>query len=264
LLLLARNAGHEIVGVSRTRENVPSPAQGRHGDYDRPETLLSAYDGLDRLLIIPTPDMSPGARGRQFVAAIDAAVSTGVGHVVLVSSAATRETAETDMYAAYWTGEQHLMKTAPRWTILRMNYYGESFAQMAAMTLETGVMPGLGENRVAFVSRDDLGAASAGILLGKGQAGAIYSATGPAVGGAARAALVAEMTGKPTRYAVLDEAQLRHWISQSGMPAEYVEPLIDIEKTFVSGMLDIVTGDIERLADRPARTLREVLSRQFA
>ena len=82
--------------------------------------------------------------------------------------------------------------------------------------------------------------------------------------GAERAALVSEMTGKPTRFAVLDETQLRDWFSQSGMPAEYVDPLIDIEKVFVAGMFDIVTGDIERLADRPARSLREVLSRQLA
>ncbi len=47
------------------------------------------------------------------------------------------------------------------------------------MSLGTGVLPGLGENRVAFVSRDDLAAAAAGIL-GEGDAGAIYNATGPA------------------------------------------------------------------------------------
>jgi NAD(P)H dehydrogenase (quinone) len=63
------------------------------------------------------------------------------------------------------------MRTAPRWTILRMNYYAESFAQVASMSLGTGVVPGLGENRVAFVSRDDLAGAAAGILLGDGHAG---------------------------------------------------------------------------------------------
>src|SRR5688572_11606464 len=91
--LRARGGNHDIVGISRTPETVQPPAEGRHGDYDRPETLVEAYDGLHRLLIIPSADVRPGVRDRHFVAAIDAAVNTGIGHIVLISSAATREVA---------------------------------------------------------------------------------------------------------------------------------------------------------------------------
>lgn len=262
--LKARGKNHSFVGISRTPETVQPPAEGRQGDYDRPEALAASYKGVDRLLIIPSSDVRPGVRGLHFVAAIDAAVNTGVGHIVLISSAATRETAEPEMYAAYWTGEQHLMKTAPRWTILRMNYYAESFAQVAAMSLRTGLLPALGENRVAFVSRDDLAAAAAGILLGEGHAGSIYHATGPAaLTGPERAALMSEIAGKPMRFAVFDEAQLRGGLSQAGVPQEYIDALVDIEKSFVAGRFDIVTGDVERLAGRRPRPLPEVLSSQL-
>lgn len=62
---------------------------------------------------------------------------------------------------------------------------------------------------MAFVSRDDLAGAAAGILLGDGHAGAIYNATGPvAVTGTERAAAISEITGKPLRFAILDEVQL--------------------------------------------------------
>lgn len=258
--LKARGGNHNVVGISRTPETVQSPAEARRGDYDRPETLNEAYSGLDRLLIIPSADVRPGIRDRHFMAAIDAAVKAGVGHIVLMSSAATREVPGRKMFAAYWTGEQHLMKTAPRWTILRMNYYAESFAQVAAMSLGAGVLPGLGENRVAFVSRDDVAAAAAGILLGEGHAGAIYNATGPAaVTGAERAALMSETTGKALRFIVHDEAHFRGGLSQAGVPQEYADSLIDIEEHFVAGDYDIVTGDVERLAGRRPRLLREVL-----
>jgi NAD(P)H dehydrogenase (quinone) len=263
--LKARGDHHSLVGISRTPETVQPPIEGRHGDYDRPGTLIEAYSGLDRLLIIPSADVRPGVRDRHFVAAIDAAVSVGVEHIVLMSSAATREVAEREMFAAYWTAEQHLMKTAPRWTILRMNYYAESFAQVAAMSLGTGVLPGLGENRVAFVSRDDVAAAAAGILLGEGHAGAIYNATGPAaVTGAERAALMSETTRKPVRFVVLDETSLRGGLSQAGVPHEYIDSLIEIERHFVAGSFDIVTGDVGRLAGRQTRPLRDVLVQQFS
>lgn len=109
--LKARGPGHSPVGISRTPATVQS-AEGRHGDYDYPATLVRAYEGFDRLLIIPSAEVRPGIRDRHFAAAIDAAVDVGVGHIVMISSAATRQVAESEMYASYWTGEQHLMRTA--------------------------------------------------------------------------------------------------------------------------------------------------------
>ncbi|WP_077033431.1 NAD(P)H-binding protein [Pelomonas sp. KK5] len=258
--LLGRGGGHEIVGISRTPATVPAPVQGRRGDYDQPDSLAQAYAGLDRLLIIPSADLAPGARARQLVAAIDAGVRAGVGHIVLVSSAGTRQAAEPAVGAAYWTGEQHLMRTAPRWTVLRMNFYAEAFGQEVARSLATGMLTGLGENRVAFVSRDDVGAAAAGLLLGEGHAGAVYEATGPAaISGAERAALVAELTGKPFGYVVISEAQLRGGLAKSGLPPALVETVVGLRTKFIDGDFDVVSGSVERLAGRPPRTLRDVL-----
>ena len=86
--LLQRPDGHEVVAISRTPETVSGPAQGRFGDYNRPESLAEAYAGLDRLLIITTADPEPGKRGAQNVAAIDAAVKAGVKHIVFMSAVA--------------------------------------------------------------------------------------------------------------------------------------------------------------------------------
>ena len=172
--LLQRPGGHEVVAITRTPETVSGPAQGRFGDYNRPESLAEAYAGLDRLLIIPT--LEPGKRAAQNVAAIDAAVRAGVKHIVFMSTAGARQEEEPALSASYWRGEQHLIATAPAWNILRMNFYAESFVQQAQASLDRGVLTGLAENRVAFVARGDVAAAAAGILIGDGHAGAIYNA----------------------------------------------------------------------------------------
>jgi NAD(P)H dehydrogenase (quinone) len=196
--LLLRSGGHEVVAITRTPETVAGPAQARFGDYNRPESLAEAYAGLDRLLIITTVDPEPGKRGAQNVAAIDAAVKAGVKHVVFMSAVGTRWEEEPARGASYWRGEQHLIATAPVWTILRMNFYAEAFVQLAQAALRQGVLAGLAENRAAFVARDDVAAAAAGILIGDGHAGAIYTATGAErVSGADRAATLSEITGKP-------------------------------------------------------------------
>jgi len=125
--LLRRPGGHKVVAISRTPETVSGPAQGRFGDYNQPESLAEAYAGLDRLLIIPTVD--PVKRVAQNVAAIDAAVRAGVKQIVFMSAAGARKEEEPALGASFWRGEQHLIATAPAWTILRMNFYAEALVQ---------------------------------------------------------------------------------------------------------------------------------------
>jgi NAD(P)H dehydrogenase (quinone) len=259
--LLQRPDGHEVVAITRTPETVSGPAQGRFGDYNRPESLAEAYAGLDRLLIISTVDPEPGKRGAQHVAAIDAAVRAGVKHIVFTSAAGTRKEEEPALGASYWRGEQQLIATAPAWTILRMNFYAEALVQQAKASLAQGVLTGLAENRVAFVARGDVAAAAAGILIGDGHAGAIYNATGPErLSGAERAALIAEITGRPLAFLAVTEEQLRAGLTQTGLPVEVVNVVISIQASFAAGAFDIVTGDVERLGGRPPKPLRDVLA----
>ncbi len=256
--LAKRGAGHEIVAVSRTPEGVSGDVTRRLGDYDRPETLGPAYAGLDRLLIIPTSDPRRGKRAEQNIAAIDAAARAGVGLVVLMSAAGTREQEEPALGASYWVGEQRLIKTAPKWTILRMNYYAEALAREAKMSAAMGALAGLSENRVAFVSRDDVGAAAAGILIGEGHVGAIYVATGPeSLTGAERAAVIAKITGKPMGFVTIAEQAMRAGLITVGMPEDVVNIILSIQADFSAGAFDIVTGDVERLVGRPPKPLAD-------
>ena len=260
--LLQRAGGHEVVAITRTPETVALPAHGRFGDYDRIESLAAAYAGLDRLLLIPTLDPRPGRRGAQNVAAIDSAVKAGVRQIVFMSAAGARQSEEPVLGAPYWHGEQHLIATAPAWTILRMNFYAESFVQQAQASLAQGVLAGLTENRVAFVARADVAAAAAGILLGDGHAGATYNATGPErLSGAERAALVAEIAGRPLAFRAVAEEQLRAGLAKASLPAGVVTTVISIQASFAAGAFDILTGDVERLGGRPPIPLRDVLVR---
>src|SRR5258706_2090103 len=236
--LLQRPGGHEVVAITRTPVTVSGPAQGRFGDYNRPESLAEAYAGLDRLLIIPT--VEAGKRRAQNAAAIDAAVKAGVKHIVFMSAAGARQEEEL-LGASYWWGEQHLVATAPAWTILRMNFYAEALVQLAQASLDQGVLTGLAENRVAFVARGDVAAAAAGILIGEGHEGAIYSATGPErSSGVVRASLIAKITGRPLAFRVITKEQLRAGLTQAGLPAAVVNTIIRLQASFSAGDLDIL------------------------
>lgn len=207
----ARVSGQGIVAISRSPRKVEADGvEGRFGDYNDPSSLATAYQGLDRLLLIPSTDMRPGQRAQQIHSAIDTAVAAGVPHIVYMSTAGARNVPAPNIAADYFASEQYLMRQARHWTVLRMSYYAEAFAQEAQMGLAHGVIVGLGENKVSFVSRDDLAAAAAGILAADGHDGAIYTGTGPeSLTGARRAAAVARLTGKPVSFMALPAEALR-------------------------------------------------------
>lgn len=261
--LKARSAQDQIVAISRSPEKIAvAGVDARYGDYDDAAALAKAYQGLDRLVLIPGMDLRPGARARQLITAMDAANAAGVQHIVFISGSGVWNDPAGNNAGDYFAAEQHLMRSAKHWTILRMSYFAESFAQEAQMSLAHGALAGLAENKVSFVCRDDVAAAAAGILLGDEHDGAIYAATGPAaVTGAERAALVAKVTGKPMAFAILPEATLKGMLEKSGLPEVIVNTVIAIQKKYVAGSFDIVTGDIEKLSGRRPLSLEQVLAK---
>ncbi|KVK53998.1 NAD(P)-dependent oxidoreductase [Agrobacterium deltaense] len=243
--LHARGRGHNIVAISRT-----------------PNTAIA---GLDRLILIPSAQLEPGVRGRQISAAVDAAVKAGVAHVYLVSAAGTREETTPAIGEAYWTAEQHLIRHAPRWTIMRMNYYIEAMIDELKSAIDQGLVAGLGSERVAYVSRDDLAAALAGVLVSDGHSGAIYNVTGPeTLSGEDRAAALSEVTGKSIPFVVITEEVLQGGLNQAGLPDVVIGALTDIKRDFVAGKYDILTTDLERLSGRKPQRLRDLLAKSLA
>ncbi|WP_431090628.1 SDR family oxidoreductase [Paenibacillus sp. 8b26] len=264
--LLERAAGqHSVVAITRSPEkNTIDGVEARFGDYNQPSSLIEAYKGLDRLVLIPSSEVIPGRRSEQFIAAIDAAVEAGVPHIVLISSAGVRNTEKSNIAYDYFVGEQHLIRKASKWSILRMNYYAESLIMDGQMSLAYGVLSGLTENKVAFVSRDDIAAAAAGLLLGDDHDGAIYNGTGPeSLTGAQRAELIAKASGKPLSYITVPVETLQAQLQQGGLPAEIINLIVSSQQNFSTGDFDIVTGDIEKLSGRPARSLESILSTAF-
>ncbi|WP_201305465.1 SDR family oxidoreductase [Paenibacillus puerhi] len=264
--LLERAAGqHSVVAITRSPEKIAiDGVEARFGDYNQPSSMIEAYKGLDRLLLIPSSEVKPGHRSEQFIAAIDAAVEAGVPHIVLVSSAGVRNTEKSNIAYDYFVGEQHLIRKASKWSILRMNYYAESFIMDAQMSLAHGVLPGFTENKVAFVSRDDIAAAAAGLLLGDDHDGAIYNGTGPeSLTGAQRAELITKTSSKPVSFITVPVETLQAQLQQVGLPAEIINLIVSSQQNFSTGDFDIVTGDIEKLSGRPARSLESILSNAF-
>jgi len=260
--LKSRAPEAQLVGISRTPDKVSALGiEARFGDFDQPDSLTKAFAGLDRLLIIPSSDLRPGVRATQGQAAIQSAADAGVEHVVFTSSLGTRSAEIPHLWQSYFVPEQALMRLAKKWTILRMAYFAESFIDEIRMSLPRGAHVSTSNTPVNFVSRDDLAAAAAGILVGEGHHGAIYQATGPAaLDGAARAALAAKVIGKNLAFAAVNAAQYREGLAATGLPSFVVEAVLNIQDMWSVGGFNVTTGDVERLSGRRPRSLEDVMT----
>lgn len=254
-------AAENLVAISRTPKTDRTYA-GRLGDYDQSETLVAAYQGLDRLLLIPGADLRPGIRSRQMLAAVDAAAQAEVGHVFLLSATGTQREGESAVGAAYWHSEQALIKSAiPAWTILRMSYFSETLVEEVRMSLTAGGLAMLEDSRVSFVSRGDVAKAAAAALTSEGHEGAIYQLTGSeALRGEAVCRLVAQQIQRPFALNVMPAEVLRAGLLKMGLPDVVADAVVSMKARQARGAYDIVSGDIVRLTGGTPCSLAEILA----
>jgi NAD(P)H dehydrogenase (quinone) len=263
--LLARGAKPaEIVAITRTPEKLSAfAAKGmtvRAGDFDAPAGLAAAFKGIDTLLIIPTSDLRPGVRTPQHKAAVAAAKAAGVRHVVYISTVAARP--GQDLMQSHLDTEQAVFASGMAWTVLRMGMYFENLFMGALQhALASGAYAATGAAPRANLSRDDIAAASAGLLLGRGHEGAVYHLTGTAsLTPAEIAATIGQVFGKPVQAVIITDEQYAGGLKAAGLPDFVIEAVLGIEQTAARGMLDVVTGDIERLSGRKPTALADFLA----
>jgi NAD(P)H dehydrogenase (quinone) len=83
-------------------------------DFDKQETLKSAFTGVDKLMIISTDTFDTETRVRSQNRAIDAAIAANVKHVYYTSTACGGYTNKSDVYIqqGHFQTENYLKKSA--------------------------------------------------------------------------------------------------------------------------------------------------------
>src|ERR1700677_55853 len=158
---LRRLGAKKVIAATRTpgkhKELAALGVEEREADFDRPETLPKAFRGVERLLLISTDSLhAPGVRIKQHRAAIQAAVSARVEHVVYTSLPNAHPTEEPSIPDDHFWTEVALFESGLDWTILRNNLYAEVILRFLPFALKTGkLMSATGSQGRSYVSRDD-------------------------------------------------------------------------------------------------------------
>lgn len=234
----------------------------RAGDFNQPSGLAAAFQGVERLVIIPTGDLQPGVRRKQQTDAIQAAVASGVRHVMYISTVSPRPDPNNELLDSHFATEQALIGSAAAWTILRMSVYTEALLNGAKQAIEKGAYSAVPGAPAAYVVRDDLAATAAGILATSGHAGITYHATGPqSVSQEEIAEALSQAAGKKIAFTALTEAQHRAGLEAAGLPPFVVNIIAGFQAALRAGAFDLISGDVERLGGKPPESPAEFFAR---
>jgi NAD(P)H dehydrogenase (quinone) len=222
----------------------------RHGDYDDPASLRTAFAGADVLLLVSSPDTTPGVRPRQHGNAIEAARAAGVGRIVYTS--AIGADGGPGFLADHGLTEGLLRDSGLPHTALRNSFYRELAVHPGLReVVAAGELRAGGAGRpVNFAPIRELGLAAAAALTDDRHAGAVYELRGPLWTYAELAATLAEVSGRPVAYRPVPAADLGE--------IAFVYDLI------ASGMFSEPSDDLEELLGRPAEPLRDAVAAALA
>lgn len=231
----------------------------RQGDFDRPETLDSAFAGIDRLLII-SADGDNETRIRQHSNAAEAAERAKVGFIAY-TSIANAEGSTMFLAPPHVTAEEAILKTGIPYSFLRNNWYLENEASSIQ-----GVLAGApwvtsaGSGKAGWALRQEYAEAAAAVLSEEGHENTIYELSGRLLTQEELASALGDVLGKDIPVQQVDDAQYADIMKGAGVPDFLIPMLVNIQKGIRDGALDVESSDFEKLLGRPLTPISEALT----
>lgn len=232
------------------------------GDYDNYTSLLSAFKGVDKLLLISGSDIVK--RGIQQENAVKAAKEAGVNHIIYTSFERKNETGTSPiaiLAKAHIDTEKNIKVSGLTYTILRDNLYADVLPMfMGEKVLETGIFLLAGDGKASFATRLDMAEAAANILSGEGHENKEYSlANDTNYSLSDVASLLSELTGKRVMYHSPSAEVFTETLSKAGVPKEMIGMSAGFCEAIRQGEFSTTKSDLQFLLGRKPTTLKEYL-----
>ncbi|GLY04300.1 SDR family oxidoreductase [Actinoplanes sp. NBRC 101535] len=263
-LITRGTAPSEIVAVVRDSAKAGALSargvQVRVADYDAPETLTTAFAGVDKLLLIS--GNAVGQRVPQHTAVINAAKAAGVGFLAY-TSLLRADTSTLGLGPEHKATEELIAASGIPFALLRNGWYIENYTGNLAGDIEHGAIYGAsGEGRIAAATRGDYAEAAAAVLI-SGETGVFeLGGTTPFTKGELAAA-IAQQSGKPVEYRNLSVADFQAALVGAGLPEAFAGLLADTDGKVVDGELDTDSTDLQRLISRPSTPLDDAIATEL-
>lgn len=231
----------------------------RHGDFDRPETLGTAFTGIDRLLII-SADGDNDTRIRQHGNAIDAAKHAGVKFIAYTSITNAKES-NNFLAPTHQATEEAILKTGIPYSFLRNNWYLENeIASIQGVLAGAPWVTSAGNGKVGWALQQEYAEAAANVLVGNGHEKTIYELSGELLTQEDIASALSVVLGKNVPVQQVDDAAYGDIMRAVGVPDFVIPILVGIQQGIREGTLEVESSDFEKLLGRPITPINDAIS----
>ena len=260
--LLQLTAAQNIVALVRNVNKAEHfKAQGielREFDYDRPETLVPALLGIDKLLLISANEI--GRRTPQHQAVIDAAKVAGVPYLAY-TSLLRADTSPLGLAQEHRETEKLIQDSGITYTFLRNNWYSENYLAGVAHTIEIGTLFGAAQDgRISSASRIDYAEAAAKVLTSTGHENKTYELAGSeSFSLSDLATFIGQAVNKDIIYQNLSAEEYTQGLTQADLPAGLVDVIVDADIQTIQGAMYSDSKDLEQLIERKTTSIQDAI-----
>ena len=231
----------------------------RRVDHERPRTLASAFDGAEKVLVVPDGDLGPGVSHLR--ALIDAASAAGAR---LIAYAGVLQPDATVLAAGpgHSVVEGHLRACGTPYAVLRNGWCAEHCEPTVRQGIATGVITGAaGDGRIASASIADYAAAAAVVLTTEGHENTVRELSGDTAWSMPDlAATLTEITGRPISYRYVPPRRQALALARAGVPLPAARAVARVDAAISAGHLGAASDALSRLIGRPTVPLEETLT----
>jgi NAD(P)H dehydrogenase (quinone) len=231
----------------------------RQGDFDHPETLVTAFAGIDRLLII-SADGDNETRIRQHTNAVAAAKQAQVKFIAYTS---LENASESSLFLApvHRATEEAILKTGIPYSFLRNNWYLENeIGSIQGVLAGAPWVTSAGTGKVGWALQQEYAEAAAAVLSGSGHENTIYELSGKPMTQEELASALGTVIDKKVTLKQVDDNTYADIMKNAGVPDFVIPILVDIQKAIREGTLDIESNDFEKLLGHPTTPISKALA----
>ncbi|SHE76405.1 SDR family oxidoreductase [Pedobacter caeni] len=237
------------------------------GDYDNYQSLVDAFQEIDKLLLVSGTDHN--LRSEQHDNVVNAAKESGVKHVVYTSVERKNETSSSPLImllASHLYTEKVIKESGIPYTILRNPLYLDFVPVILGDKVrETGVFYPAGETKAGPALRSEMAEVAANILATEGHENKEYSmSNSDQVSFKDIAKILTEVFGKKISYISPDLGFYKDALVMNGVPPDFVDAIAGFAEAIRQGELLPEKTDLEDLLGRKPTTVKEFLKQAYS